>query len=346
MTPSTLHPHVTAPVLVYGAYGHTGRFVVDSLLAVGLRPILAGRNGDKLRDLGARYPELSIREVGLDRPAPLVAALSEAGAVINCAGPFLDTAAPLIEAALQAGIHYVDTAAEQESVRRTLTDYATPAQHEGVVILPAMAFFGGLADLLATAAAGDWVETDSIAVGIALDGWHPTEGTRRTGRRNHYPRRIFVGGQLVPLEDTVAARSWDFAAPWGSEPVREFPLAEVILLSAHLQTGEIRTYLNQVPLRDLHDATLPPPTATDRLGRSGQQFRMEVEVRLGNEVRRRHYAGRDIYAFTAPLAVEAVRRLLRGAYRRPGAVAPGEVFPADDFLGALAAYPLLSGPVA
>ena len=119
-----------------------------------------------------------------------------------------------------------------------------------------------------------------------------------------------------------------------------------MLISNHLRTGAIRTYLNEAPLRDFHDTSLAPPTASDRLGRSDQRFRMEVEVRLGEEVRRRHYTGQDIYAFTAPLVVEAVRRLLAGAFRGPGAVAPGEVFPADDFLGALYTYPLLAGPVA
>ena len=46
--------------------------------------------------------------------------------------------------------------------------------------------------------------------------------------------------------------------------------------------------------------------------------------------------GRDIYAFTAPLVVEAVDRILKGATSRRGAAAPGEVFEAASYLRALA----------
>lgn len=46
--------------------------------------------------------------------------------------------------------------------------------------------------------------------------------------------------------------------------------------------------------------------------------------------------GRDIYAFTAPLVVEALERILAGDTRSAsGVVAPGEVFEARAFLEAL-----------
>jgi hypothetical protein len=45
---------------------------------------------------------------------------------------------------------------------------------------------------------------------------------------------------------------------------------------------------------------------------------------------------RDIYAFTAPLVVEAAQRILDGAAEGVGVLAPGEMFDAPDFLRALA----------
>jgi S-adenosylmethionine hydrolase len=42
--------------------------------------------------------------------------------------------------------------------------------------------------------------------------------------------------------------------------------------------------------------------------------------------------GRDIYAFTAPLVVEAVERILDGRSRGSDALAPGEAFDSTDFL--------------
>jgi short subunit dehydrogenase-like uncharacterized protein len=37
--------------------------------------------------------------------------------VVNCAGPFLDTALPVVEAALRAKIPYLDVAAEQAAAQ-------------------------------------------------------------------------------------------------------------------------------------------------------------------------------------------------------------------------------------
>jgi short subunit dehydrogenase-like uncharacterized protein len=98
-------------VLVFGAYGHTGRFVVAELRKRGLTPILSGRDAAKLHAIGTTHPELTIRVAAVDDPTSLDRALDGAAVVINCAGPFLDTATPIIEAALRARIHYLDVTA-------------------------------------------------------------------------------------------------------------------------------------------------------------------------------------------------------------------------------------------
>ncbi len=43
-------------VAVFGAYGHTGRFVVAELLDRGYVPILSGRDPEQLGALAASYP--------------------------------------------------------------------------------------------------------------------------------------------------------------------------------------------------------------------------------------------------------------------------------------------------
>ncbi|MET0414930.1 MAG: NAD(P)H-binding protein, partial [Actinoplanes sp.] len=77
-------------VAVFGAYGHTGRFVVAELLARGYVPLLVGRDAATLRGM-----ELEFRVATVDDPESLDAALRGADAVINCAGPFAVTAAPV-----------------------------------------------------------------------------------------------------------------------------------------------------------------------------------------------------------------------------------------------------------
>jgi len=288
-----------------------------------------------LRACRDKYGELETRVASVEDPVSLDRALAGATAVINCAGPFLDTTAPVIEAALRAGIHYFDLAAEQAPVLATFEHFSEPARAAGVVVVPAMAFYGGLADLLATAAMGDWIRADEIQVAIALDSWQPTRGTRVTGQRNTSQRVVYANHRLVPLADPPPTRTWSFPAPFGTQDVVALPLSEIITISRHLRAAEIHSYMNLAPLEDLRDPAVGPPTAADESGRSAQVFMADVIVRKGGEERRAVARGRDIYAVTAPLVVEAVARIAGAPTYAAGVMAPGELFDARDFLAAL-----------
>ncbi len=322
-------------IAVYGAAGHTGRFVVRELLRRGIQPIAVGRNPKHLEEAGFQHRGVELRTASTDNAASLDTALSGTALVINCAGPFIDTAEALATAALRQRIHYVDVAAEQASTLNTFECFSAKAREAGVIFIPAMGFYGGLGDLLATAAMGDWARADDIRIGTALDSWQPTAGTRLTGKRNTAQRLVLDNGRLRAQDNQVPESSWRFPEPFGEQPVVEVPLSETILISRHLRVNRLHTYLNLRPLQDLGDATTPPPSAVDDSGRSGQMFLMEAIARKENEVRRATVRGRDIYAFTAPLVVEAALRILAGEVKKPGVWAPGEVFDAGVFLCAL-----------
>jgi hypothetical protein len=285
---------------------------------------------------GFQKHSVEIRTASIDDPASLDRALTGAAAVINCAGPFLDTAEAVASAALRARIHYLDVTAEQASAQAIFDKFDNAATEAGVVLIPAMGFYGGFADLLATAAMGNWDSADEIRLGIALDSWHPTEGTRLTGKRNTAQRLVIEDGKFAPLAQPATQTFWDFPEPFGHQDVSEIALTEVPVIARHLQVARLRTYLNNAPLRDLHDSTTPPPIAADESGRSSQTFMVDVVVRQGSSIRRVIAQGRDIYAFTAPLVAEAVERILVGRVRGCGALAPGEAFDATKFLWALA----------
>jgi hypothetical protein len=321
-------------VAVFGAYGHTGRFVVSELRKRGWTPILSGRDADKLNAVGNAHRELEVRVASVDDPASLDRAISGARAVINCAGPFIDTAGPVIEAALRARIHYLDVAAEQLAVLTTFERFADVARDAGIVIAPAMAFYGGLADLLATAAIGNWAAADEICIAIALDSWEPTRGTRLTGQRNPGRRFVFSDNRLERA-DPPPGRTWNFPAPFGPQDVVGLSLAESIIIPRHLSTPEIRAYINLAPLTDLRNPDTPPPTAADESGRSAQIFLVDVVVRKGEEERRAVARGRDIYAITAPIVVEATQRVVNRLARTIGVAAAGDLFDARDFLSSL-----------
>jgi len=75
---------------------------------------------------------------------------------------------------------------------------------------------------------------------------------------------------------------------------------------------------------------------------------VDVVVRSGGAERRAHAVGQDIYAVSAPLAVEAVERILTGRTRTTGVASAGEIFDAPGFLRALSPHvtpgPLPEGP--
>ncbi|MFE5795658.1 saccharopine dehydrogenase family protein [Streptomyces sp. NPDC056503] len=330
-------------VTVYGAYGHTGRFVVAHLRERGFVPVLAGRDAAKLTALAEEHPGLDTRPASVDDPAALDRALAGADAVVNCAGPFATTSAPVIEAALRAGIPYVDVAAEIEANADTFARFGDRARAEGAVIVPAMAFYGGLGDLLASAAMGDWTGADEAHIAYGLSGWEPTEGTRLAGRvsaERRGGRRVrFADGRLQYHTDELPTLTWPFPDPMGPRSVvGEFTMADVVTLPSHLAIPSVRTYMSTEAAGGIADADTPTPTAVDERGRSAQTFLVDVVVRSGARERRAVATGQDIYAVTAPLAVEAVHRVLTGRIRTTGVASAGALFDAADFLGALAPH--------
>lgn len=330
-------------VVVYGATGHTGRFVVAELSRRGITTVISGRDAAALEKLAAEWADVVVRPATVDDPGSLDRALAGAAAVINCAGPFAVTGGPVVEAALRAGIPYVDVAAEIEANAAMFAGYAEAARNAGTVVVPAMAFYGGLGDLLVTAVMGEWTTADEVHVAYGLSSWHPTPGTRAAGQVSHQRRggrRVrFADGALRYHGDASAEQDWLFPEPLGRRAViAEFTMADVVTVPSHLPVSEVRTYMTVEAARDLADGGTPAPEPVDALGRSDQTFVVDVLVRAGGVERRASARGQDIYAVTAPLAVEAVERILAGRTRSTGVASAGAMFDAADFLRALAPH--------
>lgn len=327
---------VSNPIAVYGATGHTGRFVVQELQRRGLPVVAVGRSAARLDE--SFPPAVARRVAELGDATSLAQAFAGCAVVINCAGPFLDTAGPVARAALRAGCHYIDVTAEQPSAQASFAELDAPAREAGRVVIPAAAFYGGLADLLATALAADGPadgDIDEITVAIALDRWWPTEGTRRTGERNTAPRVVVRGGRLAPLQPSAEVPDWTFAAPLGRQAMVEIPFSEVITLAHHLKVRELRSLLNRSALADIRDASTPAPTAADDSGRSAQRFELVVRVVQGGSTRTAGVRGQDIYAVTAPIVTEVALRLLDPSYQRSGALAVAQAVDPIDLLRSL-----------
>ena len=327
-------------IALCGAAGHTGRFVAAEIAGRGWAPLLGGRDKAKLDPLADRFGA-EARQIEVTDTAGLDGFLAGADAVINCAGPFGDTTPPLIEAALRAGIPYLDVTGEPLVTMEVLASYADAADEAGIVVAPAFGFFGALGDLLATAAMGDWPGADRIDIAVALDQWKPTRGSLLAGARRA-GRRVVLADRRLEVRDPTSALpegEWTFPAPFGHQPVLgEFSTVDVVTIARHLDVECISTWINLAPLADLRDPEMPTPDTTDESGRSAQQFALEVVVHRGAEQRRASAAGRDIYWVTAPLVVEATARILDGRTRARGMASAGELFAPADFLAAMAPH--------
>jgi len=126
--------------MVYGATGYTGRLVVEHALSQGLRPVLAGRNPHKVRELAGAHG-LECRVFGLEESHALDAGLQGMETVLHCAGPFVRTYRAMAEACLRMGVHYLDITGEL-AVLEGLHRMNEQACRAGIVLMPATGFDG------------------------------------------------------------------------------------------------------------------------------------------------------------------------------------------------------------
>jgi short subunit dehydrogenase-like uncharacterized protein len=104
-------------VWILGGAGRSGRAIAAQLRSRDIRPVLVGRDADRLaaaaegdRTVVAGSVETTAGEIRRRRPA----------AVVNTIGPFTRTATPIIKACLDGGSDYLDLANDMAAVSETL----------------------------------------------------------------------------------------------------------------------------------------------------------------------------------------------------------------------------------
>ncbi|WP_436923116.1 saccharopine dehydrogenase family protein [Halosimplex amylolyticum] len=166
-----------ADLLVYGSYGYTGSLIVDEALDRGLHVMVAGRDRNAVENQAIRQ-KCEERVFSLDEPRLVDHALDEVDAVLHCAGPFADTAQPMVEGCLRTGTHYLDITGEIEVFER-LAGYDEEAREAGVMVLPGVGFDVVPTDCLAAHLADRLPDADRLALGFEASGGI-SPGTART----------------------------------------------------------------------------------------------------------------------------------------------------------------------
>jgi short subunit dehydrogenase-like uncharacterized protein len=124
--------------MLYGAYGRTGRLILDEALRRGHQPVLAGRDGRQLAAL-AQATGLKTRCVAVEDSAGLRAALSDVACVLLAAGPYGLTGPPMRRACLGAGCSYLDVNGEIDDFSRAMASDAD-ARTAGVALIAGVGY--------------------------------------------------------------------------------------------------------------------------------------------------------------------------------------------------------------
>jgi short subunit dehydrogenase-like uncharacterized protein len=151
-------------ILIYGATGYTGRLIAKAASDRRARPILAGRNLDKVKSV-AQPLGLSARAFDLGDPARIDAAIKDISVVLCAAGPFSATSRPVADACLRNRVHYLDITGEID-VFEALAARDAEAKARGVMLLPGVGFDVAPSDCLAAHLKRRLPDAHEIAVAL------------------------------------------------------------------------------------------------------------------------------------------------------------------------------------
>jgi short subunit dehydrogenase-like uncharacterized protein len=340
-------------MLIYGANGYTGELIAREAVRRGLAPTLAGRNAGALatlaRDLGLPY-----RAFSLDDAKTLRQVLSDTGtrAVLHCAGPFVRTSRPMVDACLAAGVSYLDITGEIAVFESVLARDAE-AKEAGVVLLPGIGFDVVPSDCLASELKELLPDATHLDLAFVAEGGGWSRGTLATMIESlPHAGAMRRNGRIVPLP--LAAEAMEIELPVGRRTVMSIAWGDVATAFRTTGVPNIRTFAGVPPrsvqrLRRLRPLlplagwrpvkrllqlwvrrTVSGPTADQR-----RQGRSWIWGRVSNARGASAtlcFSTLEGYALTARTAVEGLLRVASGAVA-PGAWTPARAFGAGFLAG-------------
>ncbi|SPO00351.1 uncharacterized protein DNG_03196 [Cephalotrichum gorgonifer] len=312
-----------AAFMIYGAYGYTGRIASEYAATLGLQVILAGRSDRKIRDLASKL-DTKFLVFDVNDPFILDAALKGVRVFLNCAGPFMRTASPLMAACIRNGVHYLDIAAELDSYRLA-EKLDAEASEKNVMLMPGCGGSVAMLGCLAGYAAEGIEKPVSIDVALLVAG-SMSRGSAVSASENLTAECLKrVDGELI-AQDTTATDSFDFNDGKGSVSCFPVTLPDLITIWKSTGASNIRTFVhvagNAFPSGDL-DALPDGPTAQER---EANPYHASVTVAgADGTVKRAALHTVNGYTFTPLASVQAAERILGGEVVR-GFQTPATVF--------------------
>lgn len=209
-------------LLIYGANGYTGKLVVQQALAKGLKPTIAGRNGESISKMATEFG-LPYLVFSLDNIDEIARHLNPFSVVLHCAGPFSETARPMIEACLISQTHYLDITGEIAILDWTFQKN-TEAISKNIMLMCGVGFDLVPTDCVANKLKNLMPDATHLEIAFFMKGGSISHGTMTTMANNlgntSYER---INEKLVPKPLAHKGKTVDFkidkkfciSIPWG-----------------------------------------------------------------------------------------------------------------------------------
>jgi short subunit dehydrogenase-like uncharacterized protein len=326
--------------LIYGANGYTGELIAREAVRRGQKPILAGRNAQKLAAL-ANELGLESRAFPLDAPR-----LDGVEAVLHCAGPFVHTSAPMVRACIAAGAHYLDITGEFQVFERVMatTDAASRA---GVTLIPGVGFDVVPTDCLAAMLAARLPGATELELAFYSPGAEISRGTLKTMIESmRVGGAIRFEGKIVAVPPAFEAKEIPFSiaprmamtVPWGDistafhttgiPNIRVYTAASPKSIARMRRLRPFFILLAIKPVKRLLQAYANRRTGPDETRRASGRTYLWGRVSDGKRDVTMTMTTPEGYAFTIISALRAVEQLLASP-KRPGAFTPAKFFGAE-----------------
>jgi short subunit dehydrogenase-like uncharacterized protein len=265
--------------------------------------------------------------------------------VLHCAGPFTITSAPMVDACLRGGAHYVDITGEIP-VFESILERDAEAKARGVTLLPGAGFDVVPTDCLAAMLAGRLPGATELLLAFHTKGSALSRGTTRTMIESIGDGgAIRRDGRIVRVPFAYDVRTIPFSCgertamtiPWGDVSTAfhttGIPNIRVYIAASRKAVARARwlrwllPLLSPKPVRRLVQKLAAPRGGPDEHMRAAGRVYLWGEVSNGTESRAMTMTTPEGYAFTVCSAVNAVERVLDAT--RAGAFTPATLFSAE-----------------
>lgn len=327
-------------VLVFGATGFSGRMVVEQLVARNIPVRTAARTAEKLDALAGRLSGVEPFVADVGQPESVVEAATGCELLITTVGPYTRHGAVAADAALAAGVPYVDITGEPPWLRRMFDEYDARAREAGIAMLPAFGYDyvpGNLAGALALERAGERAVQIDVAYFLAGRQRRDTESFSRgtldsLKASSGEPGFSFRDGRIQPVE---GRRSVQQHVVDGEEVS-----AIGIGASEHFTLPRFAPWLREVNValgwfQPGQKAQTPAAASdADQPEGPGERKRAESRARVvaiardadGAELVKLDVDGPNPYDLSGLLTAWAAERMLAGAVSASGTLGPVEAF--------------------